>query len=144
MTMKSFSRLVPPPFLLLIALGCTSGPPPEKLVPVTGKVTVKGTPLAKGNIQFVPDKTKGNTKLIQPAGAIKDGAFTLETIERSDKPPRPGAPEGAYVVIVTSLDIADSTKAPKSFINPKYGSEKGGLRAEVKADGKSLDFDLDP
>lgn len=126
-------------------VGCGGGPPPQKLTPVEGKVTVRKTPLAKGSIQFIPDKSKGNTGLSSATGDIKDGVFTLSTLERSDQPPRPGAPAGAYIVAITAVEIVDSVTPPKALIDPKHGTEAGGFRVEVKGDGKqTFEFDVEP
>lgn len=133
------------PVFCLATIGCQPKPAEWNLIPVEGKVTVRGTPLAKGAIQFVPDKTRGNNSLVTSAGTIKDGIFRLETVDRSDAPGRPGAPPGSYSVIITSLEIGDSATPPRSLVNTKYNTINGGLRAEITAEGKnSFQFDLDP
>lgn len=73
--------------LLICALsGCTSAVP---FHPVSGRVTVAGKPLHKGEVVFVPDASKGNTHLQFGMGKIaSDGRFTAKTF--SDEGVKPG------------------------------------------------------
>ena len=92
-------KAVAPPLHRLLALGvlaaaCGCSRQGEKLVPVAGKVTVNGKPLAAGAVSFRPDAERGNTSLHHPTGVIADGRFELFTLRQR------GAPPGWYKVLV--------------------------------------------
>jgi hypothetical protein len=71
--------------------GC--GGPAERLVPVSGKVTVNGRPLPGGKVVFHPDAGKGNTSRQVPRGTLDaQGVYRLSTGDRA------GAPLGWYKV----------------------------------------------
>lgn len=91
-------------------LGCGSDRP--ELVPVTGLVTLDGTPLTTGRIEFFPISGR-------PAyGAIGgDGRYELTSYEQGD-----GAPPGSYVVTVTARqDVVDG---------PVYASIEDEMRGK--------------
>ena len=113
----------------LILVGCQAAPAPEVLVPVKGKVTVKGKPLSAGTVVFHPDRDKGNTSKNEPRGTISaEGTFELETADE------PGAPAGWYRVTIFAMKNEGSTKPPTWFASQKYTDVKtSGLTAEVAA-----------
>lgn len=120
---------------LVLALGCGSSGK-DKLVPVSGKVTLSGTPLTAGQVAFHPDTAKGNTAKGVPAGAIgADGTYTLSTDGKS------GAPAGWYkVTVVTNFPGVSGEPVP---INAKYGNPSGsGLEREVVPSPASGAYDL--
>ncbi len=130
--------------LALLGSGCSkSGPPMGR---VSGKVTVKGAPLTKGTITFVPtDAARPNaTSLISV-----DGAYNLQSREPGD-----GAELGDYQVVVSSVGNAEildyipkgkDAKKTAAIISPKYESaDTSGLKATVKSGGNTFDFDLEP
>jgi len=84
--------LVLPIFVLLIT-GCGSDGP--ELIPVSGTVTLNGTPIDEVVVTFVP-KQAG-----KPAMGLTDeqGRFSLSTTEVDD-----GAAVGSYYATVTSID----------------------------------------
>lgn len=128
--------------LTLILLGCQAAPPPETLVPVRGKVTVKGKPLSQGTIVFRPDRDRGNTSKHEPRATISpEGTYELESGDEL------GAPPGWYRVTVNAMKMEGSTKPPVWLVAQKYSDVKtSGLAAEVKTDasGTSVDFDVSP
>ena len=78
---------------VLTANGC--GLPGETFLPVSGQVTVGGTPLKTGTVTFLPDAPKGNTTQHHPVGTINaEGRYELHTVGRK------GAPPGWYKVVV--------------------------------------------
>lgn len=135
---------------------------------VSGKVTYKGAPVAKGRINFIPAKAGVGVAAQGASGPIVDGAYTLTTLSEGD-----GALPGDYKVSVDSKE-ADEAKlkaeteklakkhgmeslkgqvppelmnqamrAAKSTLPDKYATpEKSGLTAKVKEESNKLDFDL--
>ena len=144
-------------FVAALALslgGCSQKPASNRpqTVPVKGRVTLAGEPLAKATVSFQPDG-KGNG-----ASGITDdgGAFTLSTFAAKD-----GAVPGTYKVTVTKVDDTasggDMTAAgyapptessaaskPKSLVPEQYADPaKSGLTAEVTTGAaNTFDFDL--
>ncbi len=106
-----------------------------KLVPVSGKVTYKGKPLAKGRVSLMPLKP-GNTA----SGDIVDGAFKLSTYQRDD-----GAPPGQYKVSVTAWEKEPTMESPKgtpAIPRKFFTPEKSGLTADVGTQKTELNLDL--
>lgn len=90
--------------LLMVALavagGCSKGAS-IKTVPVSGKVTLDGNPLADANVTFLPETQPGSTAT-PPASTGKtgaDGTYKLVTMVGTQV--AEGAPSGNYKVIVT-------------------------------------------
>jgi hypothetical protein len=116
------------------------------LVKVGGTVTLDGTPLTKGAIQFTPDNSKG-TRGPMATGAIgPDGKFALTTTNPGD-----GAQAGFYKVAVSCWEVVPfdpknpkPSPPPKSLIPERYADDKtSGLTAEVKSGtANELTFDL--
>lgn len=139
--------------LALVGLaGCTGGGGGSaKLVPVKGKVTYKGSPVAGATVTFIPSGTG------QPATGQTDasGNYTLTSGTQ------PGAAAGQYKVTVTKYaaptgaakltpeDMAKMQKegkAPeaKSEIPGKYAAPPtSGLQATVTQDPAKNVFDFD-
>jgi hypothetical protein len=101
---------------LVLLSGCGDGS--SKLVPVSGKVTINGKPLTSGWVSLRPDKSKGNTFGGEPMGEVNaQGEYTIQTNGQ------PGAPLGAYKVVVSSTGATteDNTKVKaQSLVNPTY------------------------
>src|SRR5262245_35609670 len=113
-------------------LGCKGG---ETLYPVSGKVTIGGTALTGGAINFLPDESKGNKSKAAPTGQIgADGTYTVSTGGR------PGAPLGWYkVTIFTNIPGKESSVK----IDPRYADPtRTDLRIEVVASPPAGKYDL--
>ena len=128
----------------MAASGCgRSGKQTPNRVPVSGRVTIAGQPLAYGTVQLVPDSPEGHSAM----GTIKAGSFTLASAESS-----PGVVKGSYKVSIVSpqpIDPANrpsdpfSPEANKSNIANRYGNiETSGLAVEVTGPTRDLTFDL--
>jgi hypothetical protein len=147
---------------LCFALGC-GGDDLGKRYPVSGKVTYKGQPVAKGVISFVPEEKEGRGA----TGEIQNGAYTLTT-----QTPGDGAFPGKYTVTVDTkeIDAAAQAAATEKFAKEKkieglkevpqevqaklYASAKtstplkymapqsSDLKATVETHTNILDFDL--
>ena len=123
------------------AWGCGSKSAHPETVPVHGKVTYKGQPVAKGTITFQSDGGQAATGEIQP-----DGAYQLSTFSERD-----GALPGHHKVMIIA-DDSDPTqmpgsspgyKTPKALVPKKYETfEKSGLEANVTKDKPDIDFEL--
>ena len=117
----------------LLLAGCGGSSGGQKLVPVKGKVTYKGQPVAKGRVTFMP-LTPGNSS----SGPIVDGVYKLSTYKTDD-----GAPPGKYKVAVTSwVKEPDMQSEGEPAIPKKYfNADTSQLTAEV-GNQPSIDFDL--
>jgi len=143
-------------FALFAILGCADDGL-GKRYPVSGTVTYKGEPLAKGTISFYSTSGAG-AEARGAFGTITNGKYTLSTQGESD-----GAFPGDYVVGVSSKevdlsqaeknvvkggsfrqdDVMKANKSAKSLIPKKYEvPETGGLKAKVEAKSNRFDFDL--
>jgi hypothetical protein len=124
--------------------GCGSSGP--KLAPVSGTVTLDGTPLKSGTVNLVADESKGAKQVGTSSGAIgSDGSYRISTDGKD------GAPLGWYKVVVVTMGPgmmpantgALSTKAPAAAVQPKYSYQsKTDLSYEVTASPKSGAYDL--
>lgn len=119
-------------FALLLA-GCGGKPST-----VSGKVTLDGKPLTKGDIAFYMG---GNAALAM--GSIDaSGNYTLRT--GTEK----GLTPGIYQVSIVATDVLEPTQplgspVPKLLTPPKYGNPAtSGLTAEVKPGSNTHNFDL--
>jgi hypothetical protein len=117
---------------LLYVIGC-SGDDLDKRYPVSGKVSYKGTPVAKGVINFVPADTKGAGRGAQ--GQIENGSYTLTTQSPGD-----GAFPGEYKVTVSSYEADEAAmKAETEKLAKDKGVEKfaGGAMIPQEIAGKA-------
>ena len=117
----------------ILLTGCGGTPEGQKLVRVTGKVTYKGQPLAKGRVTFMP-LAPGNSS----SGAVVNGIYKLSTYKPDD-----GAPPGSYKVAVTSWTKEPDMQSEGEPAIPKryFSTDTSQLTAEV---GKqpAIDFEL--
>lgn len=127
--------------ILTLLSGCGKDNPLGRL-PISGKVTFQGQPLATGDIEFAPVDPLGKTK----AGAtIVDGEYSIEADA--------GLVPGIYVVrIFSSTDSSAAakdvmpgmqpTQVARERIPPQY-NVNSRLRCEVKSEGDNVhDFAL--
>ena len=127
-TLKSLTVI----FALLGACwGCgTSGGANASLIPVKGKVTYKGQPLAQGSVTFEPqDSGKRATGKLQA-----DGTFVMSTYKEGD-----GVIAGEHSVIITGVDkTLARDRAFKKYMFRSYGA----LTAQVTPENTEFTFDL--
>jgi hypothetical protein len=115
--------------VLLGSGGCggkASDPNVGPTVPVQGKVTYMGQPLAGGTIQFEPDRGREASGTIGP-----DGTFTLTTFNEND-----GAVVGTHRVAATGVDKAGSP-LPNKF------SSFNTSKIEVEVTAGKTDYTID-
>jgi hypothetical protein len=96
--LRYFALLIP---LAMIGCGGTSNPPTE---PVTGTVTLDGTPYEGAVITFVPDDASNRAAV---ATSKADGTYSLTTFVAED-----GAQEGSYKIKVFKYDLLDGGRSP--------------------------------
>lgn len=137
--------------LLSLPLAGCGGEDNGTLVPVSGTVTYNGSPLTKGEIQFIPAQASGARGA---QGAIgEDGRYALSSYGLND-----GAHPGKYNVTIIArgedLPIPKKKKGQmmeedmqgsgKLLIPKKYGVAKdSGLSADVTVGGiNEFKFDL--
>ena len=145
----------------LIGLGCGDDGLGKRYA-VSGKVTYKGEPVKKGNINFIPTDPDGHGA----TGLITDGQYSLSTLNPGD-----GALPGTYKVTVDDRQVNDqqvkadldalskqrginysrppeemllkATKAAKGALPGKYQiPSTSGLEKQVKAESNTFNFEL--
>jgi len=143
--------------LTLAVVGCGDDTGLGKRYPVTGTVTYKGEPVAKGQINFAPAKPEAGLR--EANGFIEDGKYSMTTATPGD-----GVLPGEYNVTVFAkevddskvketvtqkggggrqADIAAANKKGKSLIPPKYQlADTSGLKVTVSTQALTKDFDL--
>jgi hypothetical protein len=136
--------------LVLIAIGvlgvvgCGSGS--DKVVPVSGTITLDGQPLAGANITFQPTGGEKAGSAGPGSGAVTDaaGKYVLKTAEAK---PCPGAVVGKHTVRITGAQdqraADDDTQRPPAKDPVPAHYRDGSLTFEVPAAGTDkADFAL--
>jgi hypothetical protein len=127
--------------LLAVLVGCQrSGS--DKLVPVSGKVTLNGAPLTSGGVLFQPDVEKGNHSQHVPVGSLDaEGRYELSSATNK------GATPGWYKVAISAqepIDPQNPYAPPKHLIHPKYtAASTSGLAVEVKSNAPAGSYDFE-
>lgn len=124
--------------LSFCAISCSKSSSP---LPVQGKIIIADVESKKGNIRFVPDKSKGNNLDMEPVGQIADdGTYSVTTGGKM------GAPAGHYKVLVfisVPTNPNDPYSTQKSLIHAKYKSaDSTDLSIEVVAKPAANAYDL--
>lgn len=146
MTFRHLFRSSNPLSLLVICaaalVGCSSSDGPV-VAPVTGQISLNGSPFANAGISFRPDASKGNKAEYNPsATSNEDGEYELVTGDKK------GAPVGWYkVVVIAPTPPIVGGEAPKVGpppFDPKY-SDVGTtpLSVEVKDQSPPEPYDLE-
>jgi hypothetical protein len=127
-TLKSLTVMI---VLLGACSGCgMSAGANLALIPVKGKVTYKGRPLAQGSVTFESqDSGKRATGKLQA-----DGTFVLSTYKEGD-----GVVAGDHSVIISGVDkTLARDRAFKKYMFRSYGA----LTAQVTPENTEFTFDL--
>jgi hypothetical protein len=124
-------------------LPCGCGGPGYKLAPVSGRVTLKGKPLADVKVSFQPSQ-KGKSE--PGPGSFgttdADGRYSLKTVT---EPPADGAVVGTHVVTfrITTPQSLTTDEAVAPGIMLPVRAVDGSLSFEVTPEGTDqADFDL--
>lgn len=105
---------------------------------VSGKVTIDGAPLTKGDISFAPVE----------AGPIATGKIDAGGNYTLNVGTKKGIPPGKYRVTIVAVEAVPASPEnpmplPKLLTPAKYNnSETSELTAEVKAGSNSIPFEL--
>jgi hypothetical protein len=129
--------------LLAILSGCDGGSNP--LLPVSGKVSYKGSVLQSGIIVFTPDNSRGGHGAMALGEIQADGTYNLRTEKAF------GAAAGWYRVTVAAVGSdaialpGQRFGVPASLLPERYRDpELSRLVCEIKPDrANSVDFNLD-
>ena len=130
--------------MAMASSGCgRSGKQIPNRVPVSGRVTLAGQPLAYGTVQLVPDSPDGHAAM----ATIKGGSFTLASAESV-----PGVVKGSYKVSIVSPQPIDPSNRPSDIFSPeanksnipkRYGNiETSGFNVDVTGPTRDLTFEL--
>jgi hypothetical protein len=129
---------------LVLTAGCHSQ---TKIVPVSGKVTLDGVPLANATVSFQPAGVEGKNEIgVASVGTTNEkGEFTLRTTTGA-----PGAEVGKHEVLIVCVDGGDpDSDAPRPRGKPRPVNKvpkkyAGNLTYDVPAGGTDkADFELD-
>jgi hypothetical protein len=117
--------------IIVLLAGCG-----EKVdvVPVSGRIAVDGAPLHVGNgiVNFMPNKEKGNTTDLQPAGVVDENGNYEVYYETKKK----GAPPGWY-----KLRIGASPPEMRHIPMPRKGKQMKGSPPPWPFDKKYMDVE---
>ena len=133
---------------LTVALPACGGKKVIKTQPVTGTVTLDGSPLADANVIFTPTGDGGS-----PASGKTDasGVYKLQTAQGAAGA---GTTEGNYVVTVTCNKVVKEAERDsegevireeetQNIVPAKYGDQKkSGLTATVVKGPNTYDIEL--
>lgn len=124
---------------VVAVVGCQRQP---VLVPVSGKVTVKGRPLKHARVLFVPDRDKGNAQGEDARARVDEtGSFSLTTRDKE------GVVPGWYKVAIFAFEEPAPGAGPKPPVwlaSMDYADpNKSGLAVEVTADAEPGKYDFD-
>jgi hypothetical protein len=155
---RCLAVLIVPALFVLASCGTEDGL--GKRYPVSGTVKYNGSPLEKGEINFISEDISKN---FGATGTITNGSYTLSMGGGGD-----GAQVGKYKVIISAIEdysekaqadfkketgsnspkllpnfVAKAAAAAKSLIPAGYGDARTTtLKAEVEAKSNTLNFNL--
>jgi hypothetical protein len=115
--------------VILVGVGCAPGSKGPKTVPVTGKVTYKGAPIANATVSFIQEASSDGKTTYTGSGRTDDqGQYKLMSFITPAKP-SDGCVPGTYMVMITK------TAGPSgpSLQDLYTGSKPGENRAEGKS-----------
>ena len=105
---------------VVVTTGCGSKNPQGRKA-VEGTISIDGTPIAKGSIEFMPDAA--NAVQTSSGAAIVDGKFSISETK--------GLADGTYLVAVSArVDTGETVDGPmgaeavfEELVPAQYGSE---------------------
>ena len=127
--------------LLVAAIGCGAKSSGPVTYPVTGKVTLAGSPVEDAAVRFVPDSPdlgiSGATAQTQ-----SDGSFNVMIEFDMGRSSKEGLPAGDYRVSIIKVEhpagAPSLSKPPQNTLPPKYAAvESTPLTATVRPEGEN-------
>lgn len=117
-------------FLFANLAGCGGDP---NIIPVTGQITLDGSPLANAEVTFTPSKFQAGSSM---GTTDENGNYELfHTVDQK------GAYFGSHIVSISKDET--SSRGVLQIVPPNY-NRKSKLTAEVSQDGPNeIDFDLE-
>jgi hypothetical protein len=100
----SLIRRVLPLLACLLVIGCSDKP---RLVPLTGRVTLKGQPVTAGSVVLHPDAANHYQKDLPSSLLQLDGSFAFKTFPFGE-----GVPPGTYTMTLAP-ELANRLKVPR-------------------------------
>jgi hypothetical protein len=108
------------------------------LIPVEGKVSIKGGgTVSAGHVTFWSTAGK-ESKAGNPTGEIKDGTYKITTDGRA------GAPEGTYKVTLSSSMVPTGGNAPPTMNYDNSYTRMDTTTLTIKVPSQNYDLNLDP
>ncbi|BBO33829.1 carboxypeptidase-like regulatory domain-containing protein [Lacipirellula parvula] len=128
--------------VVLFVAGCGPRSTAPATVPVTGKVTLEGEPVASAIVSLAPTSDSAGSVPAQ-ATTNESGEFEVSTIFDQGRTTQAGMTPGTYALTVTKLEQlpaqAHITRAPKNLLPKKYEStDSSELKATINADGDNF------
>jgi hypothetical protein len=117
----------------LTCLGCSA----DKMLPLTGTVTLDGTPLEKGTISLAPADSNGPTA----EAIINGGKYSLKTMPGTKKVVIHGLKKVGTRLFHPEDPTSPTVDVNEETVPAKYNTTSQ-LTAEVKAGERTLDFAL--
>jgi len=121
--------------------GCSQHSDDPTTYPVTGRVTLDGSPVAKATVVFLP-KTGGGAIIVQ-AMTDAEGEFDVHTFLDMGKRILHGMMPADYRIKIIKLESLSGqapalVRRPRYALPKKYASERtSGLETTVSAEGKN-------
>lgn len=142
-SMKTFRWFATGACLVAALAGCSKGK--LQTIPVEGKVTWKGKPLANADIAFHPQKLAvAGPNRLAIGKSDSEGKYTLSTINHGD-----GAQPGEYAVVIVAreggriVDAGENLK-PSPIPTSYTAVSTTPLKASIAADASGpLEFNFD-
>jgi hypothetical protein len=139
-------------FLTLpLSVGCSGGNTASGRVSVSGSVSLKGTSLPEGVVQFEPLEKQstsaavvlvGGSYAISAANGLQPGMYRVRIATGDGGASSPPDTNKPLVPSGNNLPGSHKTDAKRPSIPPEWG-EKSKQQVEVKADGPNkFDFDI--
>lgn len=130
---------------LLVPAVCGCGGDGVKVLPtepVSGTVTLDGTPVADATVIFSPSNAQGKDVFAATATTDAQGKYTLVT-SFSPSVDKEGAVAGEYAVTVTKYKKGSATSSAPSMQDMakmmEGNKDKGGMRPRTSRPGASAD-----
>lgn len=126
----------------IFATGCGPGGNAPATVPVTGKITLEGEPVAAAIVSLTP--TAGSADAVPAQATTNDsGEFEVQSVFNQGRDTQAGMTPGEYLLTVTKLEElpaqAQITRAPKNLLPKRYESiASSDLKATISVDGDNV------